>query len=234
VHITCPSCKTTFALDEALLKSPIQKMRCSKCGHVFVYEKETPDAPAEPERHEEPAIAPVTEVAAETPAEEDRPKKKKGLLITLIVILVLAAVAAGIYYYWNEHLGVGDKWLRILKLQGQELITKEGKVFFISGAVLNGSTKPRKYVIVRTRLFDKESKMIAEKDSLAGLNIPKEELAGMWRLEMEKKINEFKQSKGEAFTVPAGREKPFSVVFFDDGLAPAKEFTVEITESPRL
>jgi hypothetical protein len=205
-------------------------MRCSKCGHVFVHERETSAVPTEPERHEEPAIAPATKVPTEPP----KPKKKKGLLITLIVLLVLVAVAAGIYYYWNEYLGVGDKWLRIQKLQGQELITKEGKVFFISGAVLNGSTKPRKYIIVRTRLFDKDSKMIAEKDSLAGLNLPKEELAGMWRLEMEKRINDFKQSKAEAFTVPSGIERPFSVIFFDDGLAPAKEFTVEITESPRL
>jgi hypothetical protein len=209
-------------------------MRCSKCGHVFVHERQTSAVPTEPERHEEPAIAPATEVPTEAPAEEEKPKKKKGLLITLIVLLVLVAIAAGIYYYWNEYLGVGDKWLRIQKLQGQELITKEGKVFFISGAVLNGSTKPRKYIIVKTRLFDKDSKIIAEKDSLAGLNLPKEELAGMWRLELEKKINEFKQSKVGAFTVPAGRESPFSVVFFDDGLAPAKEFTVEITESPRL
>ena len=128
----------------------------------------------------------------------------------------------------------GDRWLSIKNLEGQEITTKEGKVFFISGTVANGSTKPRKFLILRAKLFDKDGTVLAEKDVVAGLSFSKEAVATMQKLDIEKKVNDFKLSGGENFQAGSGNQIPFSVVFFDEGFEKAKEFTIEIVESPTL
>lgn len=40
--VVCEKCKTTFHLDERIIKKPVSKVRCSKCKHIFYigHEKE--------------------------------------------------------------------------------------------------------------------------------------------------------------------------------------------------
>jgi hypothetical protein len=56
----------------------------------------------------------------------------------------------------------------------------------------------------------------------------------MQKLDVEKKVNDFKLSGEENFQVGSAKQIPFSVVFFDEGFERAKEFTIEIIESPIL
>jgi predicted Zn finger-like uncharacterized protein len=234
--VTCPSCGRKFNLPDNAIKSPYQKLKCSSCSHIFMLTKEEPQ-PAEAER----AAGPVMNEPATPPAapksedlEEERPRKLRGPIILVIALVVLAAFAGGFYYYWNEYLGAGDRWLSIKNMEGQEIATKEGKVFFISGTVANGSTKRRKFLILRAKLFDKDGAVLAEKDIVAGLSFSKETVATMQKLDIEKKVNDFKLSGGENFQAGSGNQVPFSVVFFDEGFEKAKEFTIEIVESPSL
>jgi predicted Zn finger-like uncharacterized protein len=231
--ITCPSCARKFRLADEALRSPSQRLKCSKCGHVFMFRKEEGERsqhePAEKIESPTPVEAPRPEVRA-----EGTPRKRKGPIILVIVLVVLAGLGAGFWYYWNEHLGTGDRWLAIKNLEGQEIITKEDKVFFISGLVVNGSTKPRKYLILRARLYDKGGTVLAEKDIVAGLPFNKEEVGTMQTFDIEKKVNDFKLSGAENFKVDSKRQLPFSVIFFDEGFEKAKEFTVEIIDSPFL
>jgi hypothetical protein len=65
--------------------------------------------------------------------------------------------------------------------------------------------------------------------------LSKEAVAAMQKLDVEKKLNEFKLSGEESFQVGSKRQIPFSVIISDQGLFErAKEFTVEIVESPVL
>ena len=231
--ITCPSCARKFSLADEALRSPFQKMKCSKCGHVFVFRKEeherSQQEPTEKAESFTPVRAPEPEVEA-----QGEPRKRKGPVIFVIVLLVLAGLGAGFWYYWNEYLGAGDRWLAIKSLEGQEIVTKEDKVFFISGLVVNGSTKPRKYLILRAKLYDKDGTVLAEKDIVAGLPLNKEEVGIMQKFDIEKKVNDFKLSARENFKVDSKAQLPFSVVFFDEGFEKAKEFTIEIIDSPLL
>jgi len=192
---------------------------------------------------DEPAAPPPPPLAVSTPEdlEEKRPRKRRGAVILIIVLVVLAAMGGGFYYSWVNYtdlfgipMGASDRWLSIKNLEGQEIITKEGKVFFISGTVVNGSTKPRKFLILRAKLFDKDGAVLAEKDIVAGLSFSKEAVATMQKLDIEKKVNDFKLSGGENFQAGRGNQVPFSVVFFDEGFEKAKEFAIEIVESPSL
>lgn len=200
--------------------------------------EEHESAKAEPAKSENVAAPAVPEL--ETLVEE-RPRSRKGPVILVIVLILLAAMGGGFYYCWMNYtdlfgipMGASDKRLSIKHLEGQEIVTQEGKVFFISGTVLNASTKPRKFLILRAKLFDKDGAVLAEKDVVAGLAFTKEKVATMQKLDIEKMVNDFKLSGEENFQVGSQKQVPFSVVFFDNGFEKAKEFTVEIVESPIL
>jgi predicted Zn finger-like uncharacterized protein len=240
--VTCPSCRRKFNLPDDAIKSPYQKLKCSRCSHIFMVTKEE----QEPERamKAEPAESRTTTRPAvpepEGP-EAEAPRRRKGPIILLIVLVLLAVMGGGFYYYWMNYtdlfgipMGASDKRLSIKNLQGQEIVTKEGKVFFISGIVANDSTKPRKFLILRAKLFDKDGVVLSEKDVLAGLSFSKEAVTAMQKLDVEKKVNDFKLSGEENFRAGSKKQIPFSAVFFDEGFERAKEFTIEIIESPIL
>jgi predicted Zn finger-like uncharacterized protein len=240
--IACPSCGRKFNVPDDALKSPFQKLKCSKCSQVFLYRKEEADTTHTPQKAEAPAPKAEAPTPAHTPPapsheehkRKTRSRRSKGPLIVVIAILILAALGGAFYYYWMEYLGAGDKRLSIKGLEGQELIGKEEKIFFISGSVINGSTKPRKYIVLRAKLYDKDGTVLAEKDVLAGLPIPREEAATTPKFDVERKINEFKLTGKEHWKVESGKMLPFSVIFFEEGFERAKEFTIEIVDSPLL
>lgn len=200
--------------------------------------EEQEPAKEEPAKSENVAEFAVPELEA---LEIERPHRRKGPVVLVIVLILLAALGGGFYYCWMNYtdlfgipMGANDKRLSIKGLQGQEIVTKEGKVFFISGTVGNDSTKPRKFLILRAKLFDKNGVVLSEKDVVAGLAFSKEAVAAMQKLDVEKKVNDFKLSGEENFQVGSAKQIPFSVVFFDEGFERAKEFTIEIIESPIL
>ena len=243
--VACPACGRKFNLPDTAIKSPYQKLKCSKCSNIFMLTKEEihPSKAEEPPKTKPPengTTAPFPLPEHQAP-EEAVPRSRKGLIVLVIALVLLAAGSGGFYYCWMNFtdlfgipMGASDKRLSIRNLEGQEIVTKEGRIFFISGTVLNGSTKPRKFLILRAKLFDKDGTVLAEKDVVSGLSFSKDKVGAMQKLDIEKTINDFKLSGEKNFQVGSGKQVPFSVVFFDEGLDRAKEFTIEIIESPIL
>ncbi|CAB5133851.1 hypothetical protein D3OALGA1CA_3497 [Olavius algarvensis associated proteobacterium Delta 3] len=62
--ITCEECRTSFNLDEKLLRPTGSKVRCSKCGDVFI------TFPPPPEAAAPAAAAPVAPAVPQPPAQE--------------------------------------------------------------------------------------------------------------------------------------------------------------------
>ena len=238
--VTCPSCGRKFNLSQDAIKSPYQKLKCSRCSHIFMLTTEQPGtAKAEPVKGER--ATPLGAALEPEGLEAKEPRKRKGPAILVVLLVLLTALGGGFYYYWMNYndlfgipMGASDRWLSIKNLVGQEIVASEGKVFFISGTVSNGSTKPRRFLILRSKLFDKNGTVLAEKDVVAGLSLSKESVVTMQKLDVENKINNFKLSSEENFQLGKGKQIPFTVLFFDEGFDKAKEFTVEIIESPSL
>jgi predicted Zn finger-like uncharacterized protein len=226
--VTCPSCKRKYRIDDNLIKAPYQKMRCALCSHVFVFENEAAKAP-----QAEPYFS-APERQEEIFGEQEKKQRWGGPGLFFILVIVFLGCAVGGYYYWVNYVGAADKWLSIQRMEGQETNVKDGKVFLVKGAVVNGSTKARKYVIVKARLFDDRGAVIGEHFGLAGLALTREEVESMRRAEIENRVSEFRKSGVTAFVLQKKKALPFIVVFPDSYAGKPKEFTVEIVESPFL
>ena len=224
--ITCPSCNRKYRLEESLVKARFQKMRCSLCGHLFVHER----AAAKEDLKEPETLAGL----AEREAAPVRKRRRVGLVALVIVIALLFIAAASAYFYWTNYAGAADKWLSIRNMEGQEIVIKDGKIFLVSGQIANGSTKPRKYVILKAKLFDGQGAIMGEHFALAGLPLSVKEVREMGGKEIEKKAADFRMSDVAAFVLRRGGEMPFSIVFPGNYTGTPKEFTVEVMESPLL
>lgn len=242
--VTCPSCHTKYSLNENLVQSAQQKMRCSKCGQVFTH-------PAAETVHSdqaaEQAVSRQTfaEVVAQVGMREDVQEKISGQQETakkhrsrvgawVIGVVILVLLCVGGFLYWMNYMGAGDRWLRVGKLEGQEVVVQDGRVFLVTGVVSNGSTKGRRSIVLRVKLFDRQGKILKEKDSLAGMLLSRQQIPAMPKSDIEKRVSAFKLSPPETFRVEAGKQIPFSIPFFDNDFDKAKEFTVEVLQSSYL
>jgi predicted Zn finger-like uncharacterized protein len=225
--VTCPSCKRKYHLEESLVKSPQQKMRCSRCSHVFAIGQDRSG------KRERPLLSPPGIAEKVGPIKQAR--QGRGPRRVLVILLVIVALAAGAYFLWTNYLGVGNRWISIGKMVGQETIIRNGRVFLINGVVANRSGKARQYVILKAKLFDQKGDVLAERPALAGFPLSPDAVKQMSKEEIDKKLEEFRLSKSlEAFLLQANKDLPFSIVFSDSYPGKPKEFTVEVAESPPL
>jgi predicted Zn finger-like uncharacterized protein len=221
--VTCPSCKRKFALEGSLVRSPYQKMRCSRCGHVFVHGQD------HAKREERPLLSPPGIAVRVVPE-----KKRRGMRLFLLVLLAIAILAACAYFFLTNY-WAGNSWLSIGKMEGQETVIKDGRGFLINGVVANHSTKARKYVILMGKLFDQQGAILAERPALAGLPLSADEVRQMSKSDIDRKVKEFRESTSlSTFVLYANKDLPFSIMFSDPYSGKPKEFTVEIVESPLL
>jgi predicted Zn finger-like uncharacterized protein len=222
--VECPSCSRKYRLEDGLVRARFQKMRCSLCGHVFVHE-----SGAENEDRKEPETFASFEALEGT---APRKKRRIGILGAVIVVaVILMAALSAYYYYWTEY-AASDRWLSIRNKVGQEALIRDGKIFLVTGQVVNRSTKPRKYVILKAKLFDEYGMVIGEHLAFAGLPLSVGEVREMSGMEIEKKVADFRLSDLSAFVLHSGGEMPFSIVFPGNYTGTPKEFTVDIMESP--
>ena len=224
--VTCPACKRKYRLEEGLVKSPYQKMRCSRCGHVFVDHEDQGKAEENPLTVAAPTVLGAGEAV---------PRRGNRSLILIVSVLVfLGLVAAAGYLYWMNYLGAGNKWLSIKKIEGQETIARDGRIFLINGAVVNGSTKPRKYVILKAKLFDERGAVIGQHLAVAGFPLSAGEIAQMEKSDIEKRVAAAANPAPGALALYPHKEVRFSIVFPGSYSGKPKEFTVEIVDSPFL
>jgi len=222
--VTCPACKRTYRLDDSLVKSPYQKMRCSRCGHIFV------NLPDQGRSEENRSAGPSPLSGAER---KSVPVRRGSLMLVASVLVFLGLVVAG-YFFWVNDLGAGNRWLSIQRIEGQELVAKDGPIFLINGLVFNGSTKPRRRVILKGKLFDESAAVIGQQMAVAGAPFSTDGLASMMTSDIEERAAEATKSDPAALVLYPHKGMPFSIVVAGPYSGTPKEFTVEIVDSPFL
>ncbi len=225
--VTCPACKRKYRLEDGLVKSPYQKMRCSRCSHVFVSHQDQDKA-------EETPLTGGPSPAFPGPESPASARSRKGLMLIIVSVLVIFGLAVAGYIYWMNYLGAGNRWLTIRKIEGQETVAKDGRVFLINGVVVNGSTKPRKRVILKAKLFDERGAVIGQRIAVAGFPLSAGEIAQMQKFDIEDRVVKAQKSDSTVVALYPHKEMPFSIVFPGLYSGKPKEFTVEIVDSPFL
>jgi hypothetical protein len=163
-----------------------------------------------------------------------RTRPRRGLITAVIVFAALLVLAISGYFYWQNYVGAADRWLSIRKMEGQETPIKDGKIFLVQGLVSNGSTKARKYVILKAKLFDRRGAMMAEHFALAGRPLSRDEVGQMSGSEIDRKVADFRLSSLARFVLQRDKALPFSIAFPDGYSGTPKTFTVEVIEAPPL
>ncbi len=184
------------------------------------------------------------------------PKKKKGAGKSLILILILALLGGGGYFgydyankhniqipflssainYINDYINPKPKdpngiaMLSTLEINSKFIENeKAGRIFIVTGKVLNGYSMPRQMIHLQGKLFTK-GKMLAKTElSYAGTIISDSELASLDLNEIKQRL---KTAGGQAagLAVNPGQTSPFMVVFSE---LPEEldEFAIELLSS---
>lgn len=151
----------------------------------------------------------------------------KGRLTTYLEYAVQKAISL-----WDQLLGVKQEGLVVGDLNRYD--EKVGDFFLsvIEGKVKNQSQSARKYIKIRVEIFDQHKDKITEKETFCGLNIGLDGLKSLPR-EFFKGEMLIQPQQPKGMVIPVGKEAPFMVVF-KDLTSQAREFKVEIIESPNL
>ncbi len=134
--------------------------------------------------------------------------------------------------FWQKIVGAEKEGLIFRDLSGYEEKIGEIPLFFIEGKVSNQSKVTRKHIKIRVAIFDEKKVKLAEKETVCGRVIGREELnklpAAFFKGDMA-----IRPKTDKEMITPSGKANPFMVIFKNLSTQP-KEFQVEIIEAPHL
>jgi predicted Zn finger-like uncharacterized protein len=192
------------------------------------------------------------------PARMARKEKRRVPSRFLLLLLILGLVVFGAFYFWSE-LGPGGKlypyvevpiqkathyWNQLWRAEKEGLTVRDLNgydeklrgipVFIIAGKVSNESRSAKKYIRIRVVIFDQNRNKLAERETLCGRALSREELEkqpiAFYRGDMVIQPESAKER-----VTPPGNASSFMIIFKDEDLSDqAKEFKVEILEAPNL
>lgn len=105
-----------------------------------------------------------------------------------------------------------------------------GKIFVVSGEVVNGSDRPKSHVYVKADLYDKDSRTIQSKRQAAGTQLSLFQLQVMDVKSMESFLNNPMEIMTNNTNIPPGGEVPFMLVFYPPSKAEGQAFADRIAE----
>lgn len=221
----------------------------------FLFSEKGPKEKVMPMPSTEPVGEGEAEVKTFKPKRVVREERRgPSLFFALLVVLIL--LVFGAFYLWTE-LGAGGKlssyleypikkitdlwdqiWgtekggLTIGDLSGYEERIGEIPLFIIEGKVNNPSHLTKKHVKIRVVIFSQNKAKVAEKETVCGRVIGREELKGLPAAFFNGEMV-IQPRKEREMIAPSGKAISFMVIF-KNLPSQAKEFKVEILEAPNL
>jgi predicted Zn finger-like uncharacterized protein len=89
--LTCPQCETRYQADASKFAAPGRKVRCAKCGHVWLQEAPAPDIEFEDVTPPEPVVTPAPQPIA-PPQDIAEPEPQRAAFAPTESIAIPAAV----------------------------------------------------------------------------------------------------------------------------------------------
>jgi predicted Zn finger-like uncharacterized protein len=226
--VRCPRCDTRFKLDPERIKGETATVRCSRCRHIF------PVRRSEAAPQEEITARPPREVMGPAP-----PRKRKRLWLPFLLVFVLCAAGAAalwLRFPWSnarqsvpENMGIN--LLHLEETHGYFIDNeKAGQLFVIEGRVRNDFTTPRRWILLRARLYTTDGKEAKQQLFYAGNLLSRGQLQSLALADQLGRIQQTPQ--GTEAAIRSGQEVAFIVPFGDlPDLNKLGDYSVEIVAS---
>jgi predicted Zn finger-like uncharacterized protein len=194
------------------------------------------------------APAPAEEILPFTsrPAVETPAKKERKISASFFLFLFLLVILAGSLYFWtNKDVSIpafeyiyekvytlmeGEKAqkLFVLDRRGAEYKLEGGTVYVIQGKVANRSEETKKFVKLKSTLFDKTGKTVASSIGYCGVAVPSEEIKKESYESLKTRFAFVGASQAQP--IDPRESKPFTIIFFSPPEG-ASDYNVEIVEA---
>jgi predicted Zn finger-like uncharacterized protein len=243
--VTCEACHTRFRLDTDRLKGATSKVRCSRCGHIFMVVRQEEEAldidlgddmdlAAEESAGLSPALTPTV------PSRVQKPPRGRRLLIGIALILALGVGALGFLSYLGSRSQekpppAGEiSTVRVLDNTHAFFLENAhtGQIFVVEGEVENQSARPVSFVLVEGKLFNTTNRVAITQRSYVGNAMSHDELGRMNITEIQNRMMNREGKTLSNVKIPPGKKVPFMLIFHNlPELKALSDYSVEVISS---
>ncbi|MCE5334186.1 MAG: zinc-ribbon domain-containing protein [Desulfobacteraceae bacterium] len=248
IVIACESCGSRFRLDSEKLNKPRNKVRCSRCKHVFYVEPPEEDGLIHIEISEEegsfvPGAAPQQvgkAVAPETGARSSMTRKVLfgGVAALLVLIITL-------YFTLSSSILTSGVKKTVPKEPAQPTVTimeslqayyleniHAGQLLVIEGEVLNESPKPVSFVLVEGKLFNSNDVVAQIQRCYLGNVLSRKEIANLKLTEIQDRMMNREGKNLKNVRIPPASKVPFMLVFHNlPEISSLSNYSVDVISS---
>ncbi len=246
IVITCESCGAQFRLDSARLTKPENKVRCTKCRHVFFVERPDEDSLIYIEVSEgEDAFIPgsIPQPAAVVAPEARSWFSARTALLFLLPVLVIVATA--LYYTSESSFLSGSAGKPASKEPIQPIVTildtvqafylenvHVGQVLVIEGEVMNESNKPVSFVLIEGKLYANNEKVAQIQRCYSGNSLTRKDISNLKLNEIQERMMNREGKNLKNVRIPPAAKVPFVLVFHNlPEINTLSNYTVDVISS---
>ncbi len=228
--ISCPNCGTKYKLSDQLIKPQGTKLKCSRCGHVFLYKEKTEDTrdvPSTTTSSHQPR-----KISLEKPAAD---KKKIGMLVGMICGLILMGIAGWYLYpmvsgYFSKKqkntsqsstnsTGTSLDAIKKIALEDvkQYFVKNDmvGNLLVIQGKAVNHFNRPKALIKIEATLYDDKGNILKKKQILCGNTLSLFQLQSWPKKRLEDELNSKVGILMKNTNIPPGGSVDFMVIFYN-------------------
>ena len=180
--ISCPNCKTTFAVPAKMIANTGRKVKCAKCAHIWFQE---------PIKIELDNVLKVEyKPSTNLPVRFKKQKFKLSYVFMLVVFLVVAATIEVMkrpddFPAFAAQLDADNyDGLRFHSFKVESEIVDNKLDYYLSGSIVNVTNKKMRIPIIDVKVFSKGGRIMAENQ----LAIPKEFIEPFQRVDVNPEI----------------------------------------------
>lgn len=255
--IDCPRCGTRYRISEDKLRPDGSKLKCTRCGHIFVgsvYDALVEDAPPEGSQPDASARADsnLEGIGEEASGRARMGKTRRGrrLLILFLVLLLLALAAFGYIRYTGmtirlsflqqtssrsetelEKRAASGEAVQDISLRNvsQYMVRNKhiGSILVIEGKAVNESGGPKKGIELKATVFDEQGEKLRNKEFVCGKSVSLAQLQSYTKEELKSEFSSHLARMSGAQKVKTGEAVPFMAVFYSPPQKMA-EFSLEV------
>ncbi len=244
--VTCEACNTKFRLDPTRLKGPKNKVRCSRCGNIFVVASEEEDLIHIDLSDETDLSAEESAIPAPSPAPPAAPRLRKGvpksrLLMAVVAVLILGTGLLGVISYLGSvpkekaPEGLGDtSTIKVLDTTQAFFLENShaGQIFVVEGEVENQSARPASFILMEGKLYNTTNRVAISQRCYAGHAMSRDELGRMNITEIQNRMMNREGKSLSNVKIPPGKRVPFMLVFHNlPELKALSDYSVEVVSS---